>query len=121
LVERNGVLYGGDRAFGLYAISTTITGIRNDQHKDFSFKLNQNYSNPFNPTTTINYSIGKEGHTKISVYNITGSRVAVLVDENKSAGNYSVQFNASVLPSGVYFYKLESGGYSDIKKLVLMK
>ena len=121
LAERNGVLYAGDRKFGLYAISTSLTGIRNDQRNDLSFKLNQNYPNPFNPVSTINYSIGKEGHTKIIVYNIKGSRAAVLVDENKSAGSYSVQFNASSLPSGVYFYKLESGSYSDIKKLVLMK
>jgi photosystem II stability/assembly factor-like uncharacterized protein len=121
LAERNGVIYAGDRNFGLYAISSTLTGIRNDQRNDLSYKLNQNYPNPFNPVTTINYSIGKEGYTKITVYNILGSRADVLVDENKSAGSHSVQFNASALPSGVYFYKLESGGYSDIKKLILMK
>lgn len=85
------------------------------------YLLNQNYPNPFNPSTTINYAIAKEGYTKITVYNILGSRAAVLVDEIKSAGSYSFQFNASALPSGVYYYKLESGGYSDIKKLVLMK
>ena len=121
LAERNGVIYAGDRKFGLYMISSTLTGIRNYQRNDLSFKLNQNYPNPFNPVTTINYSIVKEGHTKISVYNIIGSRVAIIVDENKSAGSYSVQFNANAIPSGVYFYKLESGGFSDIKKLVLMK
>ena len=85
------------------------------------FSLFQNYPNPFNPATIINYSVGKEGHAKITVYNIIGSKVAVIVDEYKSAGSYSVQFNAVALPSGVYFYKLESGGYSDIKKLVVIK
>jgi hypothetical protein len=85
------------------------------------FSLSQNYPNPFNPSTTINYSIGKEGHAKITVYNIIGSKVAVIVDENKSAGSYSVQFNSGNLSTGVYFYKLESDGYSDIKKLVVIK
>jgi photosystem II stability/assembly factor-like uncharacterized protein len=119
--ERNGVLFAGDRHFGLYAISTNLSGIRNDVRNNLSFKLNQNYPNPFNPVTTINYSIGKDGYTKITVYNILGSSVDVLVDEIKSAGSHSVQFNASAIPSGIYFYKLESGGYSEIKKLVLMK
>jgi len=102
-----------------FAIRLT-TGIT-DNNKSLSYKLQQNYPNPFNPTTTINYSLAKEGHVKITIYNILGSKAAVLVNENKSAGNYSVQFNASRLPSGIYFYRLESGSYSDIKKFVLMK
>ncbi|MDR3610268.1 MAG: T9SS type A sorting domain-containing protein [Ignavibacteriaceae bacterium] len=97
-----------------------VTGIR-DNNKSLSYKLQQNYPNPFNPSTTINYSLSREGHTKITIYNILGSKVAVLVNENKPAGIYSVQFNANALPSGIYFYRLESGSYSDIKKFVLMK
>jgi hypothetical protein len=84
---------------------TGITPISGEGPGDFN--LSQNYPNPFNPTTTINYSIGKEGHAKITVYNIMGSKIAVIVDENKSPGSYSVQFNAGALPSGIYFYKLE--------------
>ena len=111
----NPAVYG----MNYFAIRLT-TGIT-DNNKSSSYKLQQNYPNPFNPTTTINYSLAKEGHVKITIYNILGSKAAVLVNENKSAGNYSVQFNASRLPSGIYFYRLESGSYSDIKKFVLMK
>jgi hypothetical protein len=97
------------------------TDVENTKLPVSEFKLMNNYPNPFNPLTTINYSIGKEGRTKLTVYNLIGSEVAVIVDENKPTGNYSVQFNAGTLPSGVYFYKLESGSYSATKKLVLMK
>jgi hypothetical protein len=103
-----------------YFTIRTATGIT-DNIKSLSYKLQQNYPNPFNPSTTINYSLAKDGHAKITLYNILGSKVAVLVNENKPAGNYSVQFNASALPSGIYLYRLESGSYSDIKKFVLLK
>jgi hypothetical protein len=102
-----------------FAIRLTI-GVK-DNNRSLSYKLQQNYPNPFNPTTTINYSLAKDGHVKITLYNILGSKLAVLVNENKLAGSYSVQFDAHTLPSGIYFYRLESGAYTDIKKLVLMK
>jgi photosystem II stability/assembly factor-like uncharacterized protein len=86
-----------------------------------TFTLNQNYPNPFNPTTTIEYSIPSPGHVSLKLYDLLGNEVASLVNENKPAGNYSVQFNGSKLTSGLYFYKLESGSYVDVKKFVLMK
>jgi hypothetical protein len=86
-----------------------------------SFSLSQNYPNPWNPSTTINYSIAKAGSVRLTVFNAIGGKVAVLINEYKPAGNYSVQFNADTIPSGVYFYRLESGGYSDVKKLILLK
>jgi hypothetical protein len=85
------------------------------------FELSQNYPNPYNPTTTINYSIDKPGIVKLSVYDIRGSKITTIVNENKPAGNYSVNFIASSLPSGIYFYKLEAGQYSQIKKMILLK
>ena len=97
------------------------TDVANNELPVSEFKLMNNYPNPFNPVTTINYSISKAANTKITVYNIIGSKVAVIFDEYKPVGNYSVQFNAASLPSGVYFYKLESGSYAAIKKFVLMK
>ena len=121
LVERNGVLYAGDRVWGLYSISTNPTGIRNEQQSDYSFRLNQNYPNPFNPTTTINYSLAKEGNVKLTVYKSIGSKVATIVNENKPAGNYTVQFNGRNLPSGIYLYRLESGNYNATKKFILLK
>jgi hypothetical protein len=88
-----------------------------------SYALNQNYPNPFNPTTTIQYDlpVGTYGNTSIKVYDIIGREVATLVNETKEAGSYEVTFNASKLASGVYFYKLQSGTYTLVKKLVLMK
>ena len=121
LVERNGILYAGDRVWGLYSISTTPTGISKEQQSDYSFRLNQNYPNPFNPTTTINYSLAKEGNVKLTVYNSIGSKVATIVNENKPAGNYTVQFNGNNLASGIYLYRLESGKYNAAKKFILLK
>jgi photosystem II stability/assembly factor-like uncharacterized protein len=85
------------------------------------FNLFQNYPNPFNPITSIKYSIPKDGPVKLTIYNIIGSKVATIIDEYKQSGNYSVQFNGSRLASGIYFYRLESGGYSTSKKLILLK
>jgi photosystem II stability/assembly factor-like uncharacterized protein len=83
--------------------------------------LSQNYPNPWNPTTSINYSLVKEGNVSISVYNAIGSKVATIVNGYKPAGSYSVQFNGSNLPSGIYFYKLEAGQFSQVKKMILVK
>lgn len=85
------------------------------------FSLSQNYPNPFNPLTTINYSVAKAGYVRLSVYNLIGSKVATLVSENKAAGKYSVQFDGSNLPSGIYLYRLEAGGLVADKKLVILK
>jgi hypothetical protein len=83
--------------------------------------LTQNYPNPFNPITSIDFILAKDGFANLSLYNITGSKVAVIVNEYKQAGSYSIQFNASNLPSGVYFYKLEGGQSSQVKKMILIK
>ena len=85
------------------------------------FNLFQNYPNPFNPTTEIRYSIVNEGNVQLTIYNVLGSRIATIVNEYKQAGNYSVQFNGSNLPSGIYFYRLEAGQFSQVKKMMLVK
>lgn len=85
------------------------------------FILFQNYPNPFNPSTSINYVLKSSGMTKLSVYDILGKLVAVVEDEYKPAGSYLVRFDGSHLPSGVYIYRLESGGYTTSKKFILMK
>ena len=83
--------------------------------------LMQNYPNPFNPSTTIRYSIPKESFVTIKVYDIIGREIATLVNERKAAGNYSVKFNAGNFPSGVYIYRIQSGGFTDTKKFILLK
>jgi hypothetical protein len=86
-----------------------------------SYNLSQNYPNPFNPLTTINYSVPKSEFVKIKVFDLLGREVITLVNEYKPVGNYTVQFNANKLSSGVYFYRMESGFYSQTKKLILLK
>ncbi|MBK9098728.1 MAG: T9SS type A sorting domain-containing protein [bacterium] len=89
--------------------------------KPVEYSLMQNYPNPFNPTTTISYSIPKNGLVILQVFDILGIEVAKLINEVKEAGNYSVAFNASELPSAIYFYTLTSGDFSATKKLILLK
>ncbi|HZW38435.1 MAG TPA: T9SS type A sorting domain-containing protein [Ignavibacteriaceae bacterium] len=85
------------------------------------FSLTQNYPNPFNPSTTISYAVAKAGLVEVAIYNSLGEKVAQLVNQVQEAGNYTVEFNASRLSSGVYFYQMTAGDFSSIKKMVLMK
>ncbi len=86
-----------------------------------SFSLDQNYPNPFNPATVIKFAIPADGKVKLNVYNILGQQVATLVNEFKTRGSYEVKFDASGLGSGMYIYKLESGNFSDSKRMMLVK
>jgi hypothetical protein len=85
------------------------------------FALMQNYPNPFNPSTTIEFAIPKEGYVEMKLYDILGKEVAVLVSDPFRAGTYKVDFDGSRLASGVYFYKITAGDFSDTKKMVLIK
>lgn len=86
-----------------------------------SYLLEQNYPNPFNPTTTIGYGLKEKSNVKITVINSIGEEVAILVNEEKESGYHTVEFNASNLPSGVYFYKLNAGEYVEAKKMILLR
>ena len=86
-----------------------------------TYSLEQNYPNPFNPTTRIKYSIPQASQTSLKIYDILGNEVAELVNQEKPAGTYEVEFNASSLSSGVYFYKLKSGSFIQTKKMVILK
>ncbi|MBN1559478.1 T9SS type A sorting domain-containing protein [candidate division KSB1 bacterium] len=86
-----------------------------------SYKLYQNYPNPFNPSTCIDYQLPANEFVTLKVLDVLGKEVETLVNEQQNAGHYSVQFNASTLPSGVYFYRIEAGTYHDTKKLLLFK
>jgi len=97
-------------------IKETNTGVIPKQ-----FALHQNYPNPFNPVTTIQYEIPKANHVIFKVFDVLGCEVATLVNEQKPAGTYIIQFDGSNLASGVYFYRLQSGSYINTKKLVLLK
>lgn len=99
----------------------TITSIDENMISVNSFALFQNYPNPFNPITTINFSIKESGLVNIKVFDLLGQQIAELVNEEKEAGSYSVYFNASYLPSGVYIYSISSKNYNQTRKMLLMK
>jgi hypothetical protein len=98
-----------------------ILGIISNSTIPEKYSLSQNYPNPFNPETRINYSIPKAGMVTLRVYDALGRQVSELVNGYKNAGNYIVEFTTSGLSSGMYYYKLTSGEFSDIKKMSLIK
>jgi hypothetical protein len=100
-----------------------ITSVADRETHDLpaNFSLSQNYPNPFNPVTQIRFGLPKAAHVRLEIYNVSGQRVATLVDEQKLAGQYSVEFDASKLASGSYFYRIEVGEFSAVKKLLMIK
>jgi hypothetical protein len=96
-----------------------INTLGNEIPKDYN--LSQNYPNPFNPTTSIKFSIPKSGLVSLKVYDILGREINTLVNQFKSEGTYIVDFNASSLTSGIYFYKIEVNDFVAVKKMVLIK
>jgi len=86
-----------------------------------TYALSQNYPNPFNPSTKINYSVGEPGFVQLKVYNVLGVEVATLINEQKIAGNYSANFNATKLSSGVYFYTITVNDFTQTRKMILEK
>lgn len=117
------IMYAGSGPVNVYydgeCLITGITPIGGILPETYS--LQQNYPNPFNPVTNIKFSIPKSGLVKIVLYDISGKELLNIVDEFKAAGNYNVDFNASSLASGVYFYKLIAGDFIDSRKMVLIK
>jgi hypothetical protein len=85
------------------------------------YKLLQNYPNPFNPSTKIRFEIPKTGFVNLAVFDMLGREIEVLVNEKQSVGTYEVSFNASQYSSGVYFYRLTTDGFSETKKMILLK
>ena len=101
-------------------IIPSVTGIADNNHIT-NYILNQNYPNPFNPSTRISFSLPIASRVNLEVYNEIGQKVKMLVNEFKSAGNYSYDFNAENFASGVYYYRLSAGNFSEIKKMILLK
>ncbi|MBN8569945.1 MAG: T9SS type A sorting domain-containing protein [Ignavibacteria bacterium] len=115
-----GYLIGSDKVY-----KTVIGGglgvAFNSSLIPIEISLLQNYPNPFNPTTKINFDLKSSAFAMLRVYDITGREVRTLVNEKLSAGSYSYDFNASELPSGVYFYQLQTDGFIETKKMILLK
>lgn len=100
---------------------TGSTGISNNNVTPESYSLSQNYPNPFNPSTTFTFSIPKSQNVSLKFYDVLGNEVATYVDGFLNAGSYSVEFNGSGFSSGIYFYKLTAGDFSETKKMNLIK
>ena len=102
-------------------LESTLAKKTSEEETKLVYKLDQNYPNPFNPTTVINFTIPNAGNTKVEVFNILGQKVMTLLNENLEVGSHKVEFNASNLTSGIYFYKLQSNNFTSIKKMMLIK
>ncbi|MDI6804607.1 MAG: YCF48-related protein [Bacteroidota bacterium] len=107
--------------YGVIAKYSTGVGVKNNYNNPNQFYLNQNYPNPFNPSTVIKWQSPVSGHQTLKVYDLLGNEVVALLNEYKTAGSYEVEFNASNLTSGVYFYRLTAGTFTETKKLVLLR
>jgi hypothetical protein len=99
----------------------TTTDIKELLNIPQKFALEQNYPNPFNPITQINYQLPVNARVLLKIYDTLGREVRTLVNERQNAGNHSVTLNGSNLPSGVYFYRLHTGGSVQTKKMVILK
>jgi photosystem II stability/assembly factor-like uncharacterized protein len=118
----NGDSQGADTTFFVAVSSEPFVGI--DDYDDITpteFYLEQNFPNPFNPSTTIQFSLPKSGDVTLKIYNLLGEEVKTLVDEYKEIGNHSIQFNANNLASGIYFYRIQAGSFVQTKKMILVK
>ncbi len=116
----------GEHDFDIYTVSYNLDKLTDfeDVYKEvlpIEFALSQNYPNPFNPTTKISYSIPNQSYISLKVFDVLGREVTELINQEQSAGSYEVQFNASNLGSGVYFYKLSSRTFVESKKMILLK
>ena len=99
--------------------ATSINGLENQNPSKFA--LLQNYPNPFNPSTVIGYEVPETSDVRVEVFNMVGQSVALLVNEQKSAGSHNVSFNAANLPSGIYMYRIQTAGFNQSKKMLLIK
>ncbi len=112
---------GNYRYLGELVTGIIYTGIIDSHYLPDNYELSQNYPNPFNPSTKIRFQVPKTGFVTLKIYNTLGKEIATLVNEEKQPGNYEITWNASNLPSGIYFYRITTGNFLDTKKMLLLK
>lgn len=117
----SGYLFVGTENGGVFRMPHNPTSVELSDGLPSEFQLHQNYPNPFNPSTTISFTIPTSEFVTFKVYDVLGNEVATLVNENLNAGNFTYDFDASNLPSGVYLYKLQAGSFYQVKKMILTK
>ncbi len=120
-VDANNGWIVGDSGIVICIRNDSLTSVQNQSSVLTSFRLLQNFPNPFNPNTKINYSIWQQSFVTLKVYDLLGREVATLVNEEKPAGEYEVDFIGSNLSSGVYFYQLQAGNFIETKKMILLQ
>ena len=111
---------GGQGMAGVIVVQNAVS-VPEDELLANDFELKQNYPNPFNPSTRINFAISNASFVNLKVYDVIGNEIATLVSEEKQAGNYEIDFNATGLPGGIYFYQIKSGSFIETRKMTLLK
>ena len=126
-IDSDDYLYAGTLKYSMYKTTTsTVTSAENEKRLPSTFYLEQNFPNPFNPRTSIQYAVSSRQFVSLKVYDVLGNEIATLVNEEKPSGIYEVEFNSHSgnvrnLTSGVYFYQLRAGEYTAVKKMLLIK
>ena len=110
-----------NRRWDSVMVDISVTDIGENDSKPALYKLYDNYPNPFNPSTTLRYYLPEASLISIKIYDTVGKNVAVLVNEVKTAGTHQIEFNAVGLSSGIYYYSIQAGTFSETKKMILMK
>ncbi|MBE0572456.1 MAG: T9SS type A sorting domain-containing protein [Ignavibacteriaceae bacterium] len=122
ICDSSDYLFAATMSTGVYRSFYPTTAVENESDNvPSTFSLYQNYPNPFNPTTTIAYEIPERGFVTLKVYDVLGREVATLLNEEKPAGSYKIEFNGTSLTSGIYFYQLNAGNYSETRKMILLR
>lgn len=111
---------GGQGMAGVIVVQNAVS-VPEDELLAYDFELKQNYPNPFNPSTRINFAISNASFVNLKVYDVIGNEIATLVSEEKQAGNYEIDFDATGLPGGIYFYQIKSGSFIETRKMTLLK
>lgn len=121
IVQRDVITIAGLRRWIL--VNRIITSVKTSRGFVIPklYSLSQNYPNPFNPITTINFQIPELSFVTLNVYDVLGNEIVTLVNEEKPTGSYEAEFDATNLPSGIYFYKLQAGDFIQTKKMILLK
>ena len=120
-VDANGVIDTRMERVDFPAVTVALSDVAPANGLPTSFGLSQNYPNPFNPTTFISFDVPKASHVTLEVYNVLGQKVSTLIDEELDANTHQVEFDGSSVSSGIYFYRLSAGDFTETKKMVMVK
>jgi len=117
IVGQYGKVFRTDNTGGLTEIKV------NNENIPQNYELKQNYSNPFNPQTTVNYSIKENGFVTLKIFNILGRNIVILINGTQNAGNYKINFEADKysISSGIYYYELKTNNFRSVKKMIIIK